>query len=1851
MYLQRDKRKMHKHVLALFMTLVMVLTMSGFNGGTAYVNAAAVDEITGQGENGSSIITMGTIAWTDALKESYTFPNANVSFTEDQLIFSISVDNGGYFVVPDVDLGTKRTLTGVKYDSSKTSYTGNIQPGDKLISMTFTGTTPAAKIKEYLQSIVFYRNGVAESEKQKISVVANQIHLDDGMCAVAIDGKLHYYEYVTPNEEEGESLLDWFAAYKAAKTRAFNGMHGYLATITMDAEQKYIFAYYDDIGHQEMWAWIGGLKTKLTNFTAANWDASELDSNLIDLGQRGSTTDLVATDWYWACGPEAGQTFYITNDEGKSSGAPGSDAADIQYNGWASGEPDNAWTSDAMSGGEDHPTHQEYVTEYGYAEEGAWNDYGAFNKNINLMKGYIVEYSPYKNDEAHGGQKEEEDKESSSVVTIVTADDTIATALKEARLSTDKVKVGQTIYVNLVRDEDGEILDLDADVKYQWQYKGEGGIWHDYEGENRQGYTPQEIDIGKYIRCKVEAVDPTKYTGTVYAGTKDGSDSGTDTPGVLVKTNKDPSVTIHPSTAAGTPTVSYPDGNTDPSDDTLFAGEGSWDYYNKTVKERKIIEVYTDSVDLNPEFDPVSMATAADTKFEQVYSYPTYASIDKNGGKYTVSGLVVDTPETVRIQYKDEENNITYCLVYQIIRRDSAARTDATVETNPTTPGGNTDHSVISAPDTSDTTKNKYVITVPNDQTSVEIKTTPVAPADFDTSYGENGIDKTGLTATMEAGSTPDAIQVKDLVVGSNGTVSVQVKSQDGSKTLIYEYEIVREDDNTSSFDVAASNPATPATPSSGVKGPEADTGSGNNHIQNIHLDSNVSSVTLTPDMKNVTIEILEKDGQVINPIPENGIYTVADIKPGEDNKVTVKYTVKDNLGVESTYTYIIDRANGADAEPEVLDPDPTTPGIPKIEETGTTTSGSETKKYITITVPANQNDLTIYPNPINNAKIDTEYNGTGYCVELKPSGVNVISGLSDTTKPYLKVTGLSKDQNTIVAIKMYSEDGKSSTIYEYTIVREGDVRITPIDKDSTENTKKITEETDTSRTTETDIYKTVTVPYETRNVELVPSLPTGAVITNLKDENGVDKTGTDIPDDGRYTITNVEYGTDKTVVYTIKMADSSIVKYHYTITKEAANSNTNITTGVQDPTPGDTSDNPVIDSSEPVKDETIDGTTQKVKDITVTVPYKNTSVTLTPEVEEITSSFDTSYGTNGIKKDSLVPGTTLADSSNVGTTDPTIKLDNLKAGTDNVISIKVKAQDGSTCIYRYTITRQTGTDVTVTPTGPDSTITSQIKGPEIDTGKTSTNTDKYYTVTLPNGTSEVTMTPTINDGDTITSVTVDGSVVTTQPNGAYTVTGVTTDQTKEIVYTVKDPDGNEVKYHYTISQDKKADTKDPSITDITVKTGDGVGTPADIKINNNGTEKTIDITVPYNTTDYTFIPETKDPGTKITEITKVSGPADVSTSADGKSFTATGLSSETPTVVRVTTESSTGDKITYTVTINRAQEGVTPTISVEMNGGSMNLQDYIPDDVRKNAKEIIYHCCAHTVLAIDKDGTVRAIGRSTTYKNSLVHIIVKGQDDLYTDYTVYIKVTGATKKEEYGTLVDYKGLNYEITGENTCRVSSWKTNYNTKKKNIVIPDTIKTNGKTYKVTAIAPGAFMRNSKIQTIKIGKNVQEIGNTSFIGLRKLTKFTVDKKNKYFKVAGKSGNLAKMILSKNGKTLYSMTNIQGTVTIPKSVTRVTEYAGAGNVKMKKLIIPASVKRIDPCAFAHANKLTYVQFKGKLPEMANNCILDQMNYKKGTVYVPKKEYTKYKTAFQSASKKRYGIQQFPSMSKLKKK
>jgi hypothetical protein len=85
---------------------------------------------------------------------------------------------------------------------------------------------------------------------------------------VLFAGNGHYYEYVA-------SGLTWGDALAEAATRSFAGRTGYLATITSDAENNFLYTLSTD-------GWIA------------------------------ATDQAVEGEWRWVAGPEAGQLFYKT---------------------------------------------------------------------------------------------------------------------------------------------------------------------------------------------------------------------------------------------------------------------------------------------------------------------------------------------------------------------------------------------------------------------------------------------------------------------------------------------------------------------------------------------------------------------------------------------------------------------------------------------------------------------------------------------------------------------------------------------------------------------------------------------------------------------------------------------------------------------------------------------------------------------------------------------------------------------------------------------------------------------------------------------------------------------------------------------------------------------------------------------------------------------------------------------------------------------------------------------------------------------------------------------------------------------------------------------------------------------------------------------------------------------------------------------------------------------------------------------------------------------------------------------------------------------------------------------------
>lgn len=138
------------------------------------------------------------------------------------------------------------------------------------------------------------------------------------------DGMAHYYDIV------GNTSLSWYDARVEAESAVFNGMKGYLVTITSSSENQFIWDMYldADSNPQSMYYWIGGFR------------------------------DSISSDWQWVTGEE------------------------WSFETWGSSEPSG-----------DGDVLEIYSSlEYWNDDHGKWNDQPG--TVVTTSRGYIVEYGP-----------------------------------------------------------------------------------------------------------------------------------------------------------------------------------------------------------------------------------------------------------------------------------------------------------------------------------------------------------------------------------------------------------------------------------------------------------------------------------------------------------------------------------------------------------------------------------------------------------------------------------------------------------------------------------------------------------------------------------------------------------------------------------------------------------------------------------------------------------------------------------------------------------------------------------------------------------------------------------------------------------------------------------------------------------------------------------------------------------------------------------------------------------------------------------------------------------------------------------------------------------------------------------------------------------------------------------------------------------------------------------------------------------------------------------------------------------------------------------------------------------------
>ena len=291
-------------------------------------------------------------------------PNATVSAPRDGMLqLRVSIDNN------KVDDTLSATVGNTGISQSYNAATG-------VLTLNKASGGTAEEFQQVLRTVTFYNPSDAPDNTLRTVTVSTGYVVPYFSHP---DHMVHYYEYVNAGS------INWGDAKTAAELKFYNGLQGYLATVTSDLENEFI--------HQKVAsdAWIGGSddfkfinaipsRPGYTQTTYADQNASE-------------------GKWTWVTGPEAGTIFSIW----------GSTTAG-NYSHWNAGEPNN-------SGGEN-------VLEF--YTNGSWNDLRYTPGSSHQLAGYVVEYGGYAGDPGVGGDGNGATVVASGTFTVTLANDTPA---------------------------------------------------------------------------------------------------------------------------------------------------------------------------------------------------------------------------------------------------------------------------------------------------------------------------------------------------------------------------------------------------------------------------------------------------------------------------------------------------------------------------------------------------------------------------------------------------------------------------------------------------------------------------------------------------------------------------------------------------------------------------------------------------------------------------------------------------------------------------------------------------------------------------------------------------------------------------------------------------------------------------------------------------------------------------------------------------------------------------------------------------------------------------------------------------------------------------------------------------------------------------------------------------------------------------------------------------------------------------------------------------------------------------------------------------------------------------------
>ncbi|MBO7486037.1 MAG: hypothetical protein J6T84_08280, partial [Spirochaetaceae bacterium] len=329
------------------------------------------------------------VQWSES-GDYFTLGEDNIS--ANGTYFSVFV-NGGFFKLgatsidgADFDMAVPYNTDGtIEFKDADKGETLSLDKEYRYIQFkSQSGTISAQASSDFLSLIQFHIGEYSSSVEVNINLQTVPFSEITSADVTYYDGS--FYKIVTVTTDD----KSWDTAYNAAKASTFNGLHGYLMTITSDVENKFIYdRVYKNKGYSSTDAtgWIGATRgiNQSGGYDASSWKFADKHSTIPSSGSLNNK-------WYWACGPEAGKAFYdqkkfATGKDYRSAG---------MYSSWNNPMDFSKNGLRGSGGAEPNDSNNEYCAQY--VGTYCWNDLSHYKTGAAgqyVPGSYIIEYTAY----------------------------------------------------------------------------------------------------------------------------------------------------------------------------------------------------------------------------------------------------------------------------------------------------------------------------------------------------------------------------------------------------------------------------------------------------------------------------------------------------------------------------------------------------------------------------------------------------------------------------------------------------------------------------------------------------------------------------------------------------------------------------------------------------------------------------------------------------------------------------------------------------------------------------------------------------------------------------------------------------------------------------------------------------------------------------------------------------------------------------------------------------------------------------------------------------------------------------------------------------------------------------------------------------------------------------------------------------------------------------------------------------------------------------------------------------------------------------------------------------------------